>query len=221
MDVRYSFTAQFLRGATLFARRSREIEDSEGQTITEDLISEHRACVVAAIMQSAAALESEMSEILLHGPGHHLGSDRNDHRAHDFLIPLADIIDDEPTLNRYDLVLHLLNKPPLNHDVNPYQDTNLLIKLRNEIIHYKSKWGEEMERQKLFTSLKNLRFEKPKFVSPHTNFFPHQFLSASCASWVVITATNFIDHFFSLIDFTSPLAAHRQNLVVPPVQFKK
>ena len=71
-DSRYSFTAQFLRGAARFAQRAREIEDTAGQTADESTKSEHRAYVVAAIMQSVAALESEVSEILLHGPGHHL-----------------------------------------------------------------------------------------------------------------------------------------------------
>jgi hypothetical protein len=56
LDIRYSFTAQFLRGAATFAKHAREIEGIAGTTATEEVVSEHRAHVVAAIMQSTAAL---------------------------------------------------------------------------------------------------------------------------------------------------------------------
>ena len=68
-DVRYSFTNQFLRGAALFARRAREIEEGGPSTVAESLQTEHRACVVAAVMQAVAALEAEIWEITSHGPG--------------------------------------------------------------------------------------------------------------------------------------------------------
>jgi hypothetical protein len=221
-DVRYSFTAQFVRGAALFARRAHEIEDAADQAADEGTKSEHRAYVVAAIMQSMAALEAEVSEILLHGPGHHLGSNGIDDSARDFLRPLVEMIDRQETLRRYELVLYLLQKPALNRGVQPYQGADLLVKLRNELVHYKSKWGQEMERQKHFERLQQLRFENPPFIPYHgTNFFPHQILSSSCASWAVSTTTEFISTFYSLLGFPDPLEPHNVGLSVPPIRYRK
>ncbi len=84
-DTRYSFTAQFLRGGAIFARRAHEIEASA--SVSEELRSEHVACVVGAITQAAAALEAEIYEVLIHGPGHHLGSNGINTTARGFLLP--------------------------------------------------------------------------------------------------------------------------------------
>jgi hypothetical protein len=213
-STRYSFTAQFLRGGAIFARRAHEIE--AGADVSDDLRSEHAACVVGAVTQAAAALEAEISEVLIHGPGHHLGSNGINATARDFLLPLADIIDGERTLRRYELVLHLLHMPAFDRGAHPYQIADLLIDLRNELIHYKSKWGDQMERAKVFARLQELKFDKPTFMSPHTNFFPHRCLSASLASWSVTAGVDFINAFYSNLAVASPLIAHAVHLIVPP-----
>ena len=219
LSTRYSFTAQFLRGGTIFARRAHEIEASTLPSVSEELQSEHIACVVGAVTQSAAALEAEISEVLNHGPGHHLGSSGVSATARDFLLPLADTIDGESTLRRYDLVLHLLRKPAFDRGAHPYQVANLLVRLRNELIHYKSKWGEQMDGEKVFSRLERLGLDKPAFVSAHTNFFPHRCLSASLASWSVTTGIAFVNAFYQHLAIVSPLIAHAQNLTVPPPRY--
>jgi hypothetical protein len=79
-----------------------------------------------------------------------------------------------------------------------------------------------MERQKLFERLKQLRFENPPFIPYHgTNFFPHQLLSSSCASWAVTTVTEFLSTFYSLLDFPSPLEPHKERLSVPPIRYQE
>jgi hypothetical protein len=170
------------------------------------------------VVQCAAGLEAEVSEILQHGPGHHLGSHGLDVTAQAFLQPLADVIDSQSTLHRYELVLHLLERPALDRGRYPYQAADLLIKLRNELIHYRSQWGPEMEQKKLFTSLQQLRLDKAPFTSPDSNFFPHKCLSASLASWSVTSAVAFINTFYSLLGVDSPLKAHEPYLVVPPAR---
>ena len=86
-------------------------------------------------------------------------------------------------LERYQVILHLLQKAPLGRGEQPWQDMAILIKLRNQITHYKSQWGQHMEGKDLFKSLQSLRLKKPPFIPANTNFFPHQCLSAECAAW--------------------------------------
>ena len=116
------------------------------------------------------------AELTIHGPGNHLGSNAVDRRDHEFLAPLTDFIDDQDALTRYNVILHLLGKQPIPEGEQPWQDMAVLVRLRNELIHYKSRWGREMERQKFFKTLHQLRLPKPPFVPEGSFFFPHLLL---------------------------------------------
>ena len=213
-DVRYSFAPQFLEAAAIFARHSIQIEHEDGANASDEVQAEYRGYVVSAIMQCVAALETEIYEITIHGPGGHLGSDRTDTEARDFLRPCADLIDRQDIVSRYEMVLHLLEKPNLSRGSQPFQDTQLLIRLRNELVHYKSEWGSEMENRNFHAALRNLRHTKPPFVSELSNFFPHICLCAACAVWAVQTAVAFLDTFYDRLGVPSRLNAYRSKLKV-------
>ena len=139
-DTRYSSTAQFLRGAAIFAHHAHSIKNILGTPSQEEVV-EHRSYVVGAVLQAVAALESEVSEIVLHGPGHHLGSNGADVQARERLSAEWPALDRMTTREKYDKGTQIFGKGPIHWGVRPYQSAALLIKLRNEIIHYKSKWG--------------------------------------------------------------------------------
>jgi hypothetical protein len=183
-DVRSSLTAQFLMAAAIQARAARGIEFAglTGAVTEEDEVA-HRGYVIGAIMQGTAALEAEIWEVKVYGPGHHLGSNGIDFQALDLLAPLADVIDGEKVLDRYRLVLHLLKKEPLDPGGQPWQDAALVVRLRNELVHYKSRWGEELERSALIRALQSKKHPKPPFIADAANFFPHACLGATCATW--------------------------------------
>lgn len=213
-DTRFSFTAGFLVGASAMARHARDIESMPVDQVTEDHRLDHRSYVVSSIMQAAAAMESEIAEVAMHGPGHHLGSNGVDAGARDYLMPLAEVIDDQnPGIERFALVLHLLRRPPFVRGAQPWQDASLMTRLRNEIVHYKSKWGAEMTQERLFSSLQQLRHPKPPFREEATNFFPHRCLSAACATWATRTSLAFIEAFYGRLQIPSPLAGHRHRVL--------
>ena len=205
-DTRYSFTAQFLCSSAIFARRCAAIERADPD---EETRTEHRGLVTAAIMQCTAAIEAESAELTIHGPGYHLGSDGIDRRGRDFLVPLAELIDRQEVMERYTTILHLLGKRPLSKGNKPSQHMAILVKVRNELVHYKSQWGEDMERRDLFKALQQLHLSKPPFVSLDTNFFPHQFLGAACAAWSVRTAVTFLNTVYERLEIISPLDPYR------------
>lgn len=214
-DVRYSFTVQFVEAATQFAKRARSIEQqgipADGDEATE-LRCEHRGAVSAAVMQCAAALETEVHEICVYGPGCHLGSDRTDHAARRLLGPIAHVIDRESTLARFDLILYLLGKAKLDKGCEPFQGADLLVKLRNEVTHFKSVWGSEMERKKLIQSLRQLGHNRPPFVSENASFFPHQCLSADCAAWAVRSTVAFLELIYQRLGVGSCFEANRSRV---------
>jgi hypothetical protein len=87
-----------------------------------------------------------------------------------------------------------------------------LVKVRNELVHYKSKWGQSMDRSSLFTDrLPQLKLKKPPFVDEKHHFFPHKFLSAACASWATGTAVTFILDFYGRLGIPNPLNPHMEH----------
>jgi hypothetical protein len=205
-DVRYSFTATFLHAAAIFVRYADEIESIASVELDADKITEHRGYVLAAVMHSVAALEAEIFEVSTHGPGHHLGSNHIDAAAQLFLAPLEDLIDDQEVLQRYALVLHLLAKQPIPRDEKLWEHASLLVKLRNALVHYKSRWGREMDTTKFLASLKKLGLPRPSFVSAYENAFPQRYLSAACAAWAVQTSIAFLLEFYARLGFPAPVA---------------
>lgn len=213
--VRYTFTAQFVEAAAAFVRKANAIEDGYSGGLTDELRAEHRGFISTAIMQCAAALETEANELCVYGPGSHLGSNGTDRVAQAFLAPLADVVDSLDTLSRYKVVLHLLKKPPLNPGCEPYQSAALLVRLRNEITHYKSRWGKEMSRSKLFASLEGLGHRAPPFTQPNQNFFPNRCLGAECGAWAVKSTVAFLDHIYAALGVPSRFDPYRLRLSVP------
>jgi hypothetical protein len=211
-DTRYTFTGQYLEAAALFVRRARRIERRAAASISERLRCEHRGLVSTAIMQCAAALETESHELCKFGPGSHLGSNGTDHLARDLLLPLADVIDDQDTLSRFDLILHLLGKGRIDHGAEPYQSASLVVRLRNELVHYKSHWGAQMTRTKLFLALEGRGHTPPPFTHASMNFFPHRCLGADCGAWAVTSTVAYLEQIYSLLGVESRFKTYRRRL---------
>jgi hypothetical protein len=217
LDTRYSFTAQFLSASALQAREAFAIEAKPTEGISEEDRTRHRGYVVGAIMQSVAALEAEIWEVMRYGPGHHLGSNGIDAVAREFLNPVADLVDRQDAVSRYATVLHLLHKDAIDAGAAVSENASLVVKLRNEIVHYKSKWGTELERAKLFGTIQAKSHRRPPF-QPATgmNFFPHHCLSAECAAWAVESCAGYITLFYNNLGIPSPLANYADRLKTRP-----
>lgn len=214
-SVRYTFTGQFLEAAAAFVRKAAAMEEGFSGGLTDELRAEHRGFVSTAIMQCAAALETEANELCVYGPGSHLGSGGTDHEAQAFLAPLAEVIDRLQTIERYRVILHLLERRPLQLGLRPCQSVRLVVRLRNEITHYKSQWTEEMSQATLFRSLESLGHQRPPFVQANQNFFPHRCLSAQCGAWAVSSTIEFLEHVYQLLGIPSRFDTHRERFSVP------
>jgi hypothetical protein len=124
-------------------------------------------------------------------------------------------------LTKFDVVLHLLGKTRFDKGSHLWANAALLTDIRNELVHYKSRLGAEMEPpgkkpEPLIKRLKQRQFVAPPWVapSPATNYFPLQCLSAHCARWAVTTAVAFIDEFYKRLGITARLDSYRDRLKV-------
>lgn len=212
--VRSSLTMDFLMGAASQARAAGRLENGDPAQLADTDLVTHKSLVAGAIFQACAALECESAEIAMYGPGHHLGSSGTDAPARDFLAPLAGLIDRESVLERFALILHLVRKAPLERGGAPWQQADLAIRLRNNLVHYKSKWDDESNRSKFIAQLKAKDFRVPRFLAARANFFPHQCLSAECARWTVTSCVAFLEAFYNNLGFPDRLGRHRERLLV-------
>lgn len=212
IDSRFTFTGQFLEASSIFVRRLRAIETSASPEVDEETRREHMGLVCTVIMQCAAALETEAHEICMHGPGSYLGTGGTDKHARDFLSPVGEIIDRLRPLYRFDMILHLLEKPSLEKGSHPYQSAALVVRLRNELVHYKSRWGVDMESNKLHAALQLLQHKPPPFIDRNSSFFPHLCLSADCAAWALKSTVAFLENVYESLGVPSRFESYRSRL---------
>lgn len=188
------------------------IEALPPDSVDGDLRSEHLAFTTSAIMQSVAALEADSWEVINHGPRRHLGSSPENSEAISKIAPLAEILEGLDALKRYSAVFHLLGKQPLDQGAQPWQDTQLLIRLRNEITHYKSRSGTEMSQAKLFVALQSKPAQRPPFWPEQgMNFFPLHCLGSERAAWAVLTTQALINTVYKRLEVKSPLAGYPES----------
>jgi hypothetical protein len=164
-------------------------------------------------MQCTAALETEIHEVCVYGPGCYLGTNGTNHEAQRFLFPLADIVDAQDTMSRFNLILHLLNKPGFDKGSEPFQSAALVVRLRNELVHYKSRWGADMESSKLYRALESLSHKPPPFIDASMNFFPHRCLNADCGAWALQSVFGFLEDFYRALGVPSRFEGYRERLV--------
>jgi hypothetical protein len=208
----FNFTYHFLVGAASLTKLAKEI-DHKGSKASEEETIQHLGYVCGGIMESVAALESEIWSLYNNGIGFHLG-DGIDRVASETLKKVAEDVEKFPILTKYNLALKLARQRELNLGSQPMQDIALLISLRNEITHYKSLFTEEIEKKKLFITLREKDPVPPFFYEgKKMNFYPLQCLTYRRSKWALDTSIQFIEHFYSLLKIQSPLLGHNKDLI--------
>jgi hypothetical protein len=209
-QLRYNFTYNFLVGARAMTNLARKIE--EQTEVSEEDLFHHKAFVVGAIMQCIAALETEAWSLLYHGPGHYLGSDGHEKESSNRLTKVADSLESKPILEKYNSILCHVRGKNINKGIQPMQDLRLVVKLRNELVHFKSKWTSELDRENLYQQLEQKDPEPPPFFKDQNrNFFPHKCLTSRRAEWATTTAIAFLDYFYDQLGFKSPLDVYGRD----------
>jgi hypothetical protein len=205
LGARYNFTRQYLLTARESARRAANLERrSATGPLSEHLKSSHLGAVTSAVFHAVAAIESETWAITHHGPGHQFGSNHNDPAPLMLLIRHVQELDAANVLDRTDRILELLGRPAFRRGAQPYQDARLLVRLRNELVHYKSRWDHEMTSDRLQRGLQSMRFPVPRFRRGSSVAFPHLLLGAGAAAWAEATAKAFLDELYKLLGGRRP-----------------
>lgn len=206
--ARSYFSTYFLWTAKDQTIQAKNIEDSHsGKSIFS---IEHRASVVNAIFSAVSFLEASINEVYqdaVDNEQSYIGS----------LSPSAinNLAQEGPRveqnlsgkkgsiiLAKYQKALELIGIAKFDENSNLYSDAQLLINLRNSIMHFKPKSVGGQIKHELELLLKG-KFPENKLMDGAGNsFYPDKCFGYGCASWALNTSKLFADKFFADIGIT-------------------
>lgn len=133
------FSIQYIQSAAYFARSCAAIEKTHDGKYSEELFTQHRAYVIGAIFGAVSFLEATVNELFKdtvenpHGPIKELKRDAIERMATMWKLQ----VERQSILNKFQIALLLAHKKVFDIGKEPYQSVNLLVELRNTLVHYK------------------------------------------------------------------------------------
>jgi hypothetical protein len=209
--VRNYFAAQHLWAARRFAIKASSIEDGYGDRVVFDI--EHRAYVVSAITSAVAFMEAAINEVFQDAAD----ADRS------YLAPLPDSListlaelwklagERWAILDKYQVALLVAGKGQFDRGSTPYQDAELLRKLRNLLAHAKPETSETGSEHKLEKQFKGKFLPNRLMKGQRNPYFPDHCLGSGCAEWAVKSSVLLADEFFAKMG----LVPHYQKVNYP------
>ena len=197
--TRANFAGQHFLAAAMFARISGQLEtNNAGGSSADPFFTEITGYVTGTLLTASFALEAYINQVFIDGdvfPAPHLGGNTQE---------LWNIwwrqIESKKTLDKYNLALDLKEQAHFTKDSSQpgnhlFLSANLLIDVRNALVHFKPQWDDEQKSHKQITQR---LLKEPVNSSPFGStspLFPHDFMSHDMARWAVRAAWNFIEAF--------------------------
>jgi len=201
---------QFVQSAAYFTCEAKRRELNGAPPSKPDYL-QHQSYVIGAIWMASGFLEAYINELF--------SDAAEDYR--EFLNPLEkEVIDllgrkwkqgiprDKPRgegsriLQKYEVFLDIAHKTAFDREVPPYQDVQVMIDLRNALMHYEPEWMlnvstaplQPTDMHKLEKRLKG-KFELNPLTGAGNQFYPDKCLGHGCAKWCVESSMSLVDQF--------------------------
>lgn len=226
IKVRTYFSIQHIQSAALFCRASHKLEAAFDGKYDQQLFTEHRAYVTNAIFSAVCFLEATINEFFcdaLDSPDgiKEIGEDRIKLLANmwDLNIPKTAHY---PIVNKYQIALTLLEKTQFDKGTSPFQDVQVLVTLRNALMHYEPEWvigglsfNSELDNLNSLSKKLKSKFELSEiFKNTGNPFFPDKCLGYGCAKWAVLKSIEFVEEFFRKIGVKSTIEHVKESLKI-------
>lgn len=185
---RINFGVPHLLSAAAFSRATKALEVKHQGEPFGPMWSDILAQATASVFTAVAGLESYANELFA------------DHRSifpdvrPDLLKALWDVYEKRAMLDKFELALSLKQLPGLDRKAVFHKDADLLIRLRNSLVHFKPEWPDEEEKHAALASELAKRIKASPFT-PTSPLFPMAWASHSCTAWAVSTVLAFIKSF--------------------------
>jgi hypothetical protein len=222
--IRSYFSLQHLMSSIIFYKKIIEIEkkfqkDYKTKSIDTHEIIEHRSFCVSIVFSIVSFLEANINEFYMDS------SDNRDGIVVDLKNEEVELLKNlwqleipktasYTIIEKYQIALTLLRKKQIPGDRNPLQSVDVLIKLRNSLIHYEPEWEILDEKRAQINLSKKLdsKFKLNKYAGEYASSFPDKYLSADMCKWSIKSAIMFADLFYEKLEII-PLYEKIRNMI--------
>jgi hypothetical protein len=169
---------------------------------------EQRSYVTSAVFMSVAFLEAAINEVLKdivdNHPSYIRASDRDVQQRISEWWNQSEGQGRSPgsILDKYQKVLEFLSLPKMNKGEDPYQNTHVVVALRNELMHYKPETLGGDVVHDLEGKLRKKFDPNPLMKGSANPYFPDHCLGSSCAKWAVASVKALADTYFQTLNIT-------------------
>jgi hypothetical protein len=214
-------SSDHLQGAISTSRETRRLEE-EYASYTGDvpeenganIIVKHRSLVISSIISTAHFLEAQINQtydniILITSGEERLARPEFDNLSRgnnfDALYDLDEILGDSIIrmtgfMQRYQLILSILDREKFDKGRKPWQDINTIRRLRNYFVHYEpeifSTSNKEEVTHRIGSALQG-KYKTNKLRDESDPFFPNRALSYGCTYWAISSAIEFTNEFYN------------------------
>jgi hypothetical protein len=222
LTMRTYMSVHFLVAAWQLAQDAKKIEGIEKDKESSDFFLKHRAYVISSILTSVAFLEALINELF---------ADASEGQTLSFpglAQPTSELLGtmwrldiprtaSYPILKKYRVALALAGKSGLDTSASWYGDVDVVVKLRNALVHYEPETiptdstRDPDEIHKLEKRLKRKFCENP-LTSDGNAFYPDKCLSFGCAAWAFDACVPLADEFCSRLGIQAPYCHQKLRL---------
>jgi hypothetical protein len=220
---RFYFSHYHIMSAAFFARESGKLEreNKDKESFSSKRQSKHRAFVTGCIFSSVSFLEAQINELFTDS-----AEDQREHihQLGDKIYLFAEMwklgvprTASYSILEKYEFALALAEREPFDRGSLVYQDTKLLISMRNALIHYEplSSTSTHESSQKWEDKFRG-KFSMNPLTGSKTPFFPIRCMGYGCARWAVESSVSFVDHFCVRLGIEPVFNSVRDSLSIEP-----
>ena len=199
--LRVYFSSYHHWAASHFSELAQQIEGAHSGEPSFDI--RHRAYVTNAVLSSVAFMEAAINELFQDVVDSHesyvspLSKNTRALMASHWSMTEGHARSALPVVDRYQLVLNFAGLEMFSEGKQPYQDAQLLVRLRNYLIHYKPEDVSRGDEHKLEKQLRG-KFPENQMM-PGNPFIPDRCLGAGCAHWSVRASRAYLDEFHETI----------------------
>ena len=200
------FAKNYIESSMIFSRNAQIVELKE--TFDYYDRSNHQANVIGSVLFSVLYLESTINEFYINVTDYiDFNSDKkakNKKIINEFWNSGKFV--NFSILEKYQYALILMDCDKFNVTVSPYQNINILISLRNYLVHYKPDWVELKNDENNKVQIVNLekkligKFDINKIAKVYNDFFPNKYLGYGCTEWAISNSIQFVNDFYNKLD---------------------
>lgn len=215
MSLQTYFSIQHVQAAAYLANRAVRLERRSAAFIPtpalEVAVKSYAASSLFATVAFLEALANELFADAAQLDGGHLSSLEIAKRSLIAELGQTESVERAPVMSKFDILLRAVAVQPVAKDKNPGQDLSTVIRLRNELVHYKAQWFDTgtpgMVRPGSFTESKLANQIQGRFNDRPGLKSVDSWLGGGCATWGLRCAVAYTDEVFAQLGI-APLYEH-------------